>query len=100
MLLFEPSAIAEIVVDPAGVDATTTVPRPTQDRPELLVGAAVERVEVNGVMQTWDEATSAFEVAVGRPITIARRFSPDFPSTFAEVEAFGSIPGFATASSP
>ncbi len=88
VLLFEPSAIAEIVVDPAGVDATTTVPRAAQDRPELLAGAAVERVEVNGVMQTWDEATTAFEAAVGQPITIARRFSPDFPGTFAEVEAF------------
>ncbi len=58
VLLFEPSEIDEIVVDPTGVDATTTVPRAAQDRPELLAGAAVERVEVNGVMQTWDEATS------------------------------------------
>ena len=73
---------------PSSASAPPPVPRAGQERPELLAGAAVERVEVNGAMQTWDEATTAFEAAVGQPITIARRFSPDFPSSFAEVEAF------------
>lgn len=60
---------------------TTTVAPPARS---ILVGAAVERQGT----ESWAQATSRFEAAIGQPINIARRFTGTFPTSFAAVATF------------
>jgi hypothetical protein len=76
-----------IEYDPDQIDPTSTTVTPPP-KPTFVAGAAVQPVMVGGTMQTWSQATSAFESLVQHPLAIARRFSPEFPTTFADLPEF------------
>ena len=72
---------APTTAPPTTTTTTTTVAPPPRS---ILVGAAVERQGT----ESWAQATSRFEAAIGQPINIARRFTGTFPTSFAAVATF------------